>query len=195
MGSQSFNEFRKQVGSKGSGTFAPDEIAPAGTHLAQVAVALARETKAGNWRLRVKFKVDSGPHAGTSAWWGKNYEPENTDSVPWFVGFCDVMGVNWDELPEGTAYTDAQAIVEFVAGQIGGKRAEIKCALGNEFKGKREVEVKFVNPVPAGSPEPQAKQAASGMAKVASASKPATPGKPAAPAKPPRPANPARDAL
>lgn len=200
MGSESFDEFRKRVGTAGQGkTFAPDVLAPAGNHLATVAVALARQTQAGDWRLRVKFEVDCGPHTGTSSWWGKNYEPSSEDSLKWFFAFTEIMGVDWDAEDMPKDPTDAEGIVNAVAAQLAGKRAQIKCAEGREFKGRKDVEVKFVNAVPAGSPEPMEKPkaatvkpnpaGAAGMAKVAGAAKKSGP-----PA-PPKPTGAPRDSL
>lgn len=195
IASESFKAFREKVGTAGSGTLGPDEPAPVGTWLAGVAVALAKVTKAGNHRLSVKFRIDSGPNVGKSAWWGKDYRPDNEDALKWFFGFTDTMGVDWDAPGCPKDGADAEGIVKFVADQLAGKRAQIKCVEGPEFpkgSGRKDVEVKFVNKVPKGSPEPQQKAAAKAM--NAMPHKPSAPAKPAAPVAPTAP-NAQRDKL
>lgn len=180
MASESFAEFRSRVGTATG--FGPDEPAPIGEYDGVVAVAMCRPTATdGTPRIRIKMKVDNGPHNGKSAWWGRNIDPSDTDGLKYLFSAADALGVDWDkanDLDPG----DGMALGEFIAGEIAGVRASFKVKEGKPYKGEVRNEVSFINPLRKDAPPPaqkaDAKAMASGPAKAVS--KPSGPPKPKA---------------
>lgn len=186
MASQDFQAFRQKVQAQTGGGFS-DEPTPPGTHLATIAVAMVRDTKAGDPRLRAKFVVDSGPHCGTSVWYGTNVDPSNEKGTGYLLKDADTLGVDWDAADEqGLDFMDGKLLGEYIAAQLAGKRAEIKV---REGKGNFGPDVQYINRVPKGAPEPQAP-----APKSATPTPSVTPTVPTVPTVPSVP-NPIRDAL